>query len=497
MQILTTASALSQIATDCLIVHVNNNKKLNTVAAEIDLATNGLIKETLKLGDFSGKLGESRLLTHHQGIKAKRLLLIGCGDAKELSAREFRQVAKTAFSALIQTQSKNAVTTLHQLAVKGHHQDWATTELLYLGGDALYEFNEFRSSKTKAKPFSKLTLHCDKANNAATKKLAQKIGHILHGITLTKNLGNTPPNICNPTYLAEQAKQLAKEFDNISLEVIDEEKARKMGMGSFCSVAQGSDTPGKIIIMKYKGTKKANAQPITLVGKGITFDTGGNCIKQAMPMYDMKYDMCGAATVFGVIKACARLKLPINVIGAVAAAENMLSGRASRPSDIVKSYSGQTIEITNTDAEGRLVLCDTLTYIGKFKPSQVISVATLTGAAITALGYETTALMANDQALADDLLASGERSEDRAWQLPLHEEYHDYLKSNCADMLNCPLVRVAGTVTSACFLSNFTRDYRWAHLDIAGTSVIPGKQAKASGRPVPLLMDYLLTQAKS
>ena len=315
-------------------------------------------------------------------------------------------------------------------------------------------------------------------------------------ITLTKDLANTPPNICSPSYLATQAENLAKKYSSLSIEVIDEKEAKKLGMGAFSSVTQSSDQPGKIIILQYKGTS-AKTQPIALVGKGVTFDTGGYCIKLPQPMMDMKYDMCGAATVLSILQACAELKLPINVIGAIAAAENMINGQATRMLDVVTSLSGQTIEITNTDAEGRLVLCDVLTYIKKYNPQKVISVATLTGAAIIALGFETTALMTNTQELADELLAAGQEAEDKAWQLPLFEEYHEYMKSEVADLINASLNRAAGTITAACFLSNFTRDYHWAHLDIAGTATISGRQSKASGRPIPLLMNYLLKQAKS
>ncbi len=498
MQFLTMSDSLSQANTDCLIIQVNSNRKLNPIASEIDQATGGLIKSTLKLGDFSGQLGESQLLTNHDGIKAKRLLLVGCGDKEALSVNEFRRLIKTALTSLTKTKAKTALSSLHQIAINNQSIEWAITESVLLCAEHLYSFTALRSTKTDKPSLTKLSLYAaSKSELSKTKKLTRQAGLIAEGIALTKNLANTPANICNPTYLAKQAKTLAKEFDRISVEVIDEEQAKKLGMGSFYSVAQGSDTPGKIIIMQYKGAKKASERPITFVGKGITFDTGGNCIKQAIPMYGMKYDMCGAATLFGVIKACALLELPINLVCAVASAENMVSGRATRPSDVVTSLSGQTIEITNTDAEGRLVLCDTLTYIDKYKPSKVISVATLTGAAIVSLGYETSALMANDQNLANELLEAGLRSEDRAWQLPLHEDYHHYLQSKCADMLNGALSRTAGTVISGCFLSNFTQDYHWAHLDIAGSSIIQGSQPVASGRPIPLLMNYLLNQTKS
>jgi len=303
-----------------------------------------------------------------------------------------------------------------------------------------------------------------------------------------------PPNVCNPAYLATQAKALAADDKRIHCKILEEKDMEKLGMGSFLSVSQGSDAPGKMAILEYKGGEKDEA-PIVLVGKGITFDTGGTCIKPTVGMADMKYDMCGAATVLGVIKASAAMNLPLNVTVIVAAAENMINGKASRIGDVVTSMSGQTIEIVNTDAEGRLVLCDAMTYAQSFKPEEIITVATLTGAVISSLGYYKTGLLSTHQPLADNLLNAGKTAEDRAWQLPLNEDYKDLLKSEYADMVNAVISREAGTVTSAAFLSHFTEKTPWAHLDIAGTATIPGRQAKASGRPIPLLMEYLIQKA--
>ncbi|MCQ4265992.1 leucyl aminopeptidase, partial [Pseudomonas stutzeri] len=317
---------------------------------------------------------------------------------------------------------------------------------------------------------------------------------IASGMALTRDLGNLPPNLCHPSFMAEQARQLGKSFKGLKVDVLDEKKLRDLGAGAFLAVAQGSEQPGCIVVMQYNGGAKGE-QPYALVGKGITFDTGGISLKPGLGMDEMKYDMCGAASVLGTFRAVLELQLPINLVGLLACAENMPSGKATRPGDIVTTLSGQTVEILNTDAEGRLVLCDTLTYAERFKPRAVIDVATLTGACIVALGSHTSGLLGNDQELAQQLLGAGEQAGDRAWQLPLFDEYQEQLDSPFADIANIGGPK-AGTVTAACFLSRFTKQYPWAHLDIAGTAWISGgKEKGATGRPVPLLTQYLLDRA--
>ena len=302
-----------------------------------------------------------------------------------------------------------------------------------------------------------------------------------------------PPNICHPSYLAEQAKELAKAHKNLKVDILDEKKLQALGAGAFLAVAQGSDQPPRMIVMQYNGGKKGE-KPHALVGKGITFDTGGISIKPAAGMDEMKYDMGGAASVFGTLRAVLELQLPINLVCLLACAENMPSGGATRPGDIVTTMSGQTVEILNTDAEGRLVLCDTLTYAERFKPQSVIDIATLTGACIVALGSNVSGLMGNDDDLVNQILAAGRQADDRAWQLPLYDEYQEQLDSPFADIANIGGPK-AGTITAGCFLSRFTKAYKWAHLDIAGTAwVSGGKDKGATGRPVPLLMQYLLDQ---
>lgn len=319
---------------------------------------------------------------------------------------------------------------------------------------------------------------------------------ITEGMALTKDLGNLPANICTPTYLANEAKKLSKLSPKFTCKILEEKDMRALKMGALLSVTAGSEQPAKLIQLEYKAGPKSQA-PIVFVGKGITFDTGGNSLKPAVNMIGMKFDMCGGATVFGVLKSAALLKLPLNIIGLIPACENMPGANATRPDDVITSMSGQTIEILNTDAEGRLILADALTYAERFKPKVVIDIATLTGAVVVALGYEASALLSNHDPLARDLLKASEDAFDRTWQLPLWETYGEVLRSNFADIANIgnPSAPAAGTIVAGCFLSKFTTQYNWAHLDIAGTACQwTGDKKGASGRPVPLLVQYLLNQ---
>jgi len=323
---------------------------------------------------------------------------------------------------------------------------------------------------------------------ASAKRALDAGSAIGHGANLTRELVNLPGNICTPRYLAAEARKLAKRHSELSVSILDERKMADLGMHSLLSVGNGSDEPSRLITLKYQGGP-AKSRPYCLVGKGITFDTGGISLKPGAKMDEMKFDMGGAASVFGSIHAAALLKLPINIVGVIAAAENMPSGRATKPGDVVKSLSGKTIEILNTDAEGRLVLCDALTYVSRFAPEEVIDIATLTGAIIVALGHEATGIFSNDDHLANSLLEAGIRSHDRGWRFPIWEEYHRQLESPFADLANIG-TGGAGSITAACFLAQFTEDYKWAHLDIAGTA-FKGSPKGATGRPVPMLVDYL------
>ena len=487
--------ALASIKTGCLVVGINEAKTLTGPAAELDAATSGQLSAAIKAGDITGKSGQSLMLFALPGINAQRVLLVGTGK-DELKDRGFRKLVSSVAGTLKNGGATDVVLTLAELPVKDRDL-YARTRLLVEGvRDSLYQFDQFKSKKADKPRLKKCSLWSSDKSDAKTLKLA--ITHaqaISDGAHLTRDLGNLPGNICTPTYLAKEAKALAKQLSGaqVEAEVLDEKDMKALGMGSLLSVSAGSAEPAKLIRLSYQGAD-SKTKPHVLVGKGITFDTGGISIKPGAGMDEMKYDMCGAATVLGVFKAVVSMALPINLTIIIAAAENMPSGTATKPGDIVTSMSGQTIEILNTDAEGRLVLCDALTYAERFNPASVVDIATLTGACIIALGTKTTGVMGNNEELVSQLLEAGKQADDRGWELPLFEEYQEQLDSPFADIANIG-GREAGTITAACFLSRFTKAYPWAHLDIAGTAWISGGKDKgATGRPVPLLTQYLLNQ---
>ncbi len=481
--------AVDQTDCDCLVVAVYQDKQLSNAAATIDKAGDGALSELLAFEDFTGKTGESQLLYKLAGINAKRVLLVGCGEKDGFGALALRAATKTAV-AKVSNKADTKITSM--LGDDLNTVDNANNIIMQMvlgAADSRYQFTSHKSDTPEVITGQHLEIGFTGAFAGDDQALNQASAVAL-GCELSRDLSNQPGNICTPTYLAETALGMARKFKNLEVEVLEEADMEKLGMGSFLSVSQGSDQPGKMVILKYNGAGNSDA-PVALVGKGVTFDTGGISLKPGASMDEMKFDMVGSASVLGTIKACAEMKLPVNVIGVLAAAENMPSARATRPGDIVKSMSGKTIEILNTDAEGRLVLCDALTYVGKYKPKLVIDIATLTGACIVALGHEICALLANDQALADDIMASGNKVGDQAWQLPMNDDYQKQLKSAHADIGNIG-GKSAGTITAACFLGHFTKDYRWAHLDIAGTAW-NGKES--TGRPVPLLTQFLIDQA--
>ncbi|HBP5359595.1 MULTISPECIES: leucyl aminopeptidase [Pseudomonas aeruginosa group] len=483
------------LKTATLVLAVGEGRKLGASAKAVDDATGGAIGAALKRGDLAGKVGQTLLLQNLPNLKAERVLLVGAGKERELGDRQYRKLASAVLSTLKGLAGADAVLALGDLAVKGRDAHAKARLLVETLADGLYVFDRYKSQKAEPLKLKKLTLLADKADSAAVEQGSKEAQAIANGMALTRDLGNLPPNVCHPTFLGEQAKALAKEFKGLKVEVLDEKKLRELGMGSFLAVAQGSEQPPRLIVLQYNGAKKDEA-PHVLVGKGITFDTGGISLKPGLGMDEMKFDMCGAASVFGTFRAVLELQLPINLVGLLACAENMPSGGATRPGDIVTTMSGQTVEILNTDAEGRLVLCDALTYAERFKPQSVVDIATLTGACIVALGSNTSGLMGNNEALVRQLLKAGEFADDRAWQLPLFDEYQEQLDSPFADIANIGGPK-AGTITAGCFLSRFAKKYHWAHLDIAGTAWISGGKDKgATGRPVPLLTQYLLERAK-
>lgn len=448
------------LKTATLVLAVGEGRKLGASAKAVDDATGGAISAVLKRGDLAGKVGQTLLLQSLPNLKAERVLLVGAGKERELGDRQYRKLASAVLSTLKGLAGADAALALGDLAVKGRGAHAKARLLVETLADGLYVFDRYKSQKAEPLKLKKLTLLADKADSAAVEQGSKEAQAIANGMALTRDLGNLPPNVCHPTFLGEQAKGLAKEFKGLKVEVLDEKKLRELGMGSFLAVAQGSDQPPRLIVLQYNGAKKDQA-PHVLVGKGITFDTGGISLKPGLGMDEMKFDMCGAASVFGTFRAVLELQLPINLVGLLACAENMPSGGATRPGDIVTTMSGQTVEILNTDAEGRLVLCDALTYAERFKPQSVIDIATLTGACIVALGSNTSGLMGNNEALVRQLLKAGEFADDRAWQLPLFDEYQEQLDSPFADIANIGGPK-AGTITAGCFLSRFAKKYHWA-----------------------------------
>ncbi len=478
----------------CVVVGVFESRKLTLPAELLDKAAKGYISDIVRRGDMDGKAGSTLLLHNVPGTLSDRVLLIGLGKEKEFHEKEFGSAIRTAVKTLNETGAFDASLFLTELSVRKRSVAWRVRQCAMIALDATYRFDQFKSKKDEVRrPLRKLTLGIERRNELALAEeaLAQGIA-IAEGMAVARNLGNLPPNVCHPTHVAEQAQAMAREF-KLHCEVLERADMEKLGMHSLLSVAQGSHQPPKLIVLSHQGGK-AGEKPVVLVGKGVTFDTGGISLKPAPDMDEMKFDMCGAAGVLGTMHTVARLKLPINLTVIVPATENMPGGGATRPGDIVTSMSGQTIEILNTDAEGRLILCDALTYAERFEPDTVIDVATLTGACVVALGSVASGLFANKETLARELLEAGEEAHDRAWHMPLWDDYQELLKSPFADMGNIG-GRWAGAITAACFLSRFTKKFKWAHLDVAGTAYKSGADKGATGRPVPLLAHYLLQRA--
>ncbi len=483
-----------KIKTNCLVFSVGSQKKLAGTTAEADSASGKYLSKILKQGDLANKAGATVMLHDVPELGAQRILLVSTGAENSISAQNFEKMSHAMAVALSAPGIKDCVICLNDTSVEDKDLAWQARTVSQALTANTYVFDLHKSKKTKGSHFNgKATLFVeDRKNNKATESGINQGSAIANGMSLARDLGNTAANVCTPTYLGKQAKKLSKTYPSVNTKLLTEAQMSKLGMGALLSVSAGSAEPAQLICMEYKGAAKSS-KPVVLVGKGVTFDTGGISIKPSAGMDEMKFDMCGAASVFGVMQAVAELGLSINVIGVVAAAENMPSGEATKPGDIVTSMSGQTIEVLNTDAEGRLVLCDALTYISKYKPDVVIDIATLTGAVIVALGNHTTGLMSNDDQLADDLYSAGIDSHDRCWRLPLWDDYQKQLSSNFADLANIG-GRSAGSITAGCFLASFAKDYRWAHLDIAGVAWKQGAAKGSTGRPVPMLMQYLLNR---
>lgn len=475
----------------CVAVGVFESRKLSASAQILDDASEGFISNLIRRGECEGKLGQTLLLHDVPNTLCDRILLIGCGREKHFDIKAFQKANSVVATFLDDRGATEVFSCISELNVKNRDSYWKVSHAVQATEDALYRFDQLKSKKESSRrPLRKIIFSVPSRRELPEGEKAVREGMaISSGIKLTRDLSNLPGNICTPTYLSEQARALEKTHRNFKVEILEEADMEKLGMGSFLSVSRGSRQPAKLITMQHKGGAK-DQQPIVLVGKGVTFDAGGISLKPGAAMDEMKYDMCGAASVMGVLSACADLQLPCNVVGIIPATENLPDGQATKPGDIVSSMSGLTIEILNTDAEGRLVLCDALTYAQKFNPDVVIDIATLTGACVIALGNHPAGLLGNHNPLINDLLNAGRDAGDRCWELPLWEDYQEQLDSNFADIANIG-GREAGTITAACFLSRFTKKYRWAHLDIAGVAWKSGKEKGATGRPVPLLMQYL------
>ncbi|MES2354614.1 MAG: leucyl aminopeptidase [Pseudomonadota bacterium] len=479
----------------CSVVGVYEARKLSPQAAALDAVSKGYLSDILRRGDMEGKLGSALVLHNVPNTGSERILLVGLGKEREFQEKQYRTAFHAAIKRLTDTGATDAIIYLTELSVGERNVSWRVEQAVLIGTAAVYRFDQLKSKAEPARQtLRKVALNVTARNEVtpAEKALASSLA-IAEGINLTKDLGNLPGNICTPTYLAEQAVKLGKTH-KLKVQVLEQAQLEKLGMGSFLAVSRGSRQPPKLIVMQHLGGDK-KSKPVVLVGKGITFDTGGISIKPAGEMDEMKFDMCGAASVLGTMKAIAKMGLKLNVIGIIPTCENMPDGNATRPGDVVTSLSGQTIEILNTDAEGRLILCDALTYAERFEPAAVVDIATLTGACVIALGHVVSGLLANQDSLAKELLQAGEEAYDRAWQMPLYDDYQEQLKSNFADVANIG-GRAGGTITAACFLSRFTKAYKWAHLDIAGTAWKSGGEKGATGRPVGLLTHFLINRAK-
>ena len=474
--------------TGCVVLGIYAEKELTAPARRVDQKSNGGLRSAL--ADLSGKAGSTLLLRGLRGVAAERVLLVGLGAKKEFGEAAYRDAVRAAASALRELGAKDAAVFLVDLKVKSRPLSWNLRQAVLGIREAFYRFDQLKQKKAPAPNLERVTLPLPPA--AQLSQALAEAKATADGADLTRTLGNLPSNICTPSYLADQARKLAREF-KLQVEVLERKDMEKLGMGALLAVTSAAHEPPKLIIVRYSGAAKSRA-PIALVGKGITFDTGGISLKPAAEMDEMKFDMSGAGSVLGAIRALAGMKAPVNVVGVIPTCENMPGGRAVKPGDIVTTMSGQTVEILNTDAEGRLILCDALTYAERYNPDVVIDIATLTGACVIALGHVATGLFSNDQRLADEVRSAADDAWDRVWQMPLWEDYQEQLRSNFADFANIG-GRPGGAITAASYLARFTRKQRWAHLDIAGTAWRSGREKGSTGRPVPLLVRFALRHA--
>jgi leucyl aminopeptidase len=484
-----------QLAADCLAIGLFDEDALSGNALAVDQATKGAIRKLKASGDLPVRAGETQVVAAPVGLRAQRLLVVGLGKRRDFRQRGWRKAVSAVLAAVQKTRSAHLALALDQPEAEALSAYYLGRAVAELTGTALYRINDFKTARKPPKPaLAKVSLTgLDAAERAAARRGVTHGEAIAAGQSLLRDLGNLPGNVCTPRYLAAQAKSLARDQRSIKARVFDEAEIRRLKMGCLLAVSKGSEEPPRFIALEYKGGARS-AAPVVLVGKGVTFDTGGISLKDPAAMDEMKYDMCGAGSVLASLLVVALLKLKINVVGLIATVENMPSGRATKPGDIATSRSGKTVEILNTDAEGRLILCDALDYARRYEPAAVIDIATLTGACVIALGHHFTGIMGNDDALARELVDAGARASDRGWQLPLTEDYAEQLRSNFADLANVA-GRDGGAITAGAFLGRFTQGLKWAHMDIAGTAWLGGAQKGGTGRPVPLLADFLIHRA--
>src|SRR6185312_15674391 len=480
---------LAALTVDCLVLGIFEEGTLTEEAQAVDAAVGGRLKKLLARGDFSGRTGETLLLTDVTGVEASRVLLTGLGGRKSLSRKTWRKSLTAAINALNRTRIATAAIAIERPPAKELDDYYLGRAVAEIAGGALYRVNDLKTAK-KQKPPTLQRLLAGPVRKAGVEAATRGLEHgaaVANAVRVQRDLANLPANVCTPIYLAEQARALAKRHTSLRVQVLDEAAIRREKMGCLLAVAQGSHQPPRFIVLEHRGGK-TDKSCVVLVGKGVTFDTGGISLKDPGAMDEMKFDMSGAAAVIASMNLVAELRLPLRVVGLVAAVENMPSGHAVKPGDIATSASGQTVEILNTDAEGRLILCDALHYARRFEPAAVVDIATLTGACVVALGHHHSGAMGNDDGLVTELVEAGVRADDRAWPLPVTEEYAEQLKSNFADFANIG-GRDGGAITAAAFLGKFTQGLKWAHLDVAGTAYQSGAQKGSTGRPTPLLAD--------
>lgn len=493
MQYSVVSDAPVEIEADCIITGIVDQGRLSKSAQALDRRCKGKISDIVRRGDLPEQPGKTLMLHDLPGLRTVRVLLVACGKADTLDAHRFGKIATGAANALADSASAHAVNCLPELDVQDVDLAGRIRRTIELTESALYRFEHMKSEPGPRRRLNQTTLPVSRGAITAARQAAEAGQAIARGVSLARDLGNSPGNLCTPSWLAEQARELGRRHPAVTVRILEEKDMQALGMGALLAVSRGSREPARLIVMEYRGGN-ANTRPLALVGKGLTFDSGGISLKPAAGMDEMKFDMCGGASVFGTIEAAASLGLPLNVVGIVPSSENMPDGAAFKPGDILTSMSGQTIEVLNTDAEGRLILCDALTYSQRYKPRAIVDIATLTGACVIALGHHASGLFSNQPALARELLRAAEDSGDRAWELPLWQDYQAQIDSKVADIANVG-GRDGGSITAACFLARFVRDQRWAHLDIAGSAWHSGANKGATGRPVGLLTTWLIAQA--